>query len=227
MLIPLVTTFFIAHRVNTTEELAKIPKPLGVELDLRDAGDDLILVHDPFKSGQRFEDYLKQYAGHGTMILNIKSERIEHRVLELIQKYGVNDYFFLDSSFPMIRLLSSMGEKKIAVRFSEYEGLDTVMAMQGKVDWVWVDCFTKLPINQTNYQQLKAAGFKLCLVSPELQGRDQDIEAYAQYLLSEGVIFDAICTKVYNIERWKSALKMDSTHPSPQAQSAPLASVGA
>ena len=71
-----------------------------------------------------FEEYLKHY-DHGTMILNIKSERIEFRVLELLKKYKVEKYFFLDSSFPMIYLLSEQGEKNIALRFSEFEGLDT------------------------------------------------------------------------------------------------------
>jgi hypothetical protein len=197
---------FIAHRVNTSDDLKKIPTAYGVELDLRDFGTELVLQHDPLKGGESFENYLKNYQ-HGTIILNIKSERIEHKVLELLQKYNQTDYFFLDSSFPMIYLLSKSGEKKVALRFSEFEGLDTIETMKGKVDWVWVDCFTKLPIDQNNFKLLKDWGYQLCLVSPELQGRDQDIENYAAYLKSEGVMFDAICTKVYNIERWKKALK--------------------
>ena len=40
---------YIAHRINTVEELKKTPKECGVELDLRDFGDRLILQHDPFK----------------------------------------------------------------------------------------------------------------------------------------------------------------------------------
>ena len=87
---------FIAHRVNTIEELKKVPKEYGVELDLRDFGERLILQHDPFMDGEDFEKYLKYY-NHGTMILNIKSERIEHKVLELIKKYNIQNYFFLDS----------------------------------------------------------------------------------------------------------------------------------
>ncbi len=193
---------FIAHRINTVEELKKLPKEYGVELDLRDFGDEISINHDPFIKGELFEDYLKHYE-HGTMILNIKSERIEHRVLELVKKYNIPKYFFLDSSFPMIYLLSNNGEKNIALRFSELEGLDTIRNMAGKVDWVWVDCFSKLPINNENYKELKALGFKLCLVSPELQGRDGDIEEYKKYLENEGVVFDAICTKYYNVERWQ------------------------
>lgn len=192
---------FIAHRINTIEELKKIPKEFGVEIDLRDFGNELVLQHDPFKGGELFEDYLKHYK-HGTLILNIKSERIELKVLELLEKYPVKDYFFLDSSFPMIHLMSSKGEKKIALRFSEFEGLDTIKEMKGKVDWVWVDCFTRLPLTQQNFKQLKEWGYKLCLVSPELQGRESDIPVYRKYLLENELVFDAICTKVYNINKW-------------------------
>lgn len=192
---------FIAHRINTVEELKKIPTEYGVELDLRDRGERLILQHDPFKDGEDFEEYLKHYH-HGLMILNIKSERIEHRVLELVHKYNVREYFLLDSSFPMIFLLSNEGEKNIALRFSELEGLDTILSMKGKVKWVWVDCFTKLPIDNKNFQILKEAGFQLCLVSPELQKRESDLADYKDYLQREGVLFDAICTKVYNTSKW-------------------------
>ena len=195
-------THFIAHRINTLEELKSLPSTFGVELDLRDSGNDLILQHDPFTDGELFETYLKHYQ-HGTMILNIKSERIEHRVLELLNKYNITDYFFLDSSFPMIYLLSKSGERKCAIRYSEFEGLDTILNMKEKVDWVWVDCFSKLPIDQDSYTQLKKAGFKLCLVSPELQGRDQDIEGYKKMLNQQNISFDAICTKSYNAKRWQ------------------------
>ena len=192
---------FIAHRVNTVEELKKIPVECGVELDLRDHGDRLILQHDPFRDGEDFEDYLKHY-NHGLMILNIKSERIEYKVLELIKKYNVKDYFFLDSSFPMIYLLSENSETKCAIRFSEFEQLDTIFAMKDRVDWVWVDCFSRLPIDHKIYQQLKKAEFKLCLVSPELQGRPEDLEDYKRYLEKEGITFDAICSKIYNRKKW-------------------------
>lgn len=184
---------YIAHRINTIDQLKKIPKEYGVELDLRDCNDRLILQHDPFREGEDFEDYLKYY-DHGTIILNIKSERIEFRVLELLKKYKVEKYFFLDSSFPMIYLLSKQGERNIAMRFSEFEGLDTIMNMKGKVNWVWIDCFTKLPLDKRNSEQLKKAGFKLCLVSPELQGRNTDeIKSYKEMIKLFEI--DAVCTK--------------------------------
>jgi hypothetical protein len=192
---------FIVHRVNTIKDLLNTPVEYGVEVDLRDFGEKLILQHDPFKDGESFEEYLKNYK-HGTMILNIKSEGIETRVLKLVKKYNIMNYFFLDCSFPMINLLSSKGEKNIALRFSEFEGMDTIRFMSKKVDWIWVDCFSKLPITHENYKTIKNLNYKLCLVSPELQNQDIKLEFYKNYLQKKDIIFDAICTKSHNITRW-------------------------
>ena len=192
---------FIAHRVNTIALLKTIPRYFGVELDLRDAGKRVIVQHDPFKKGEDFNEYLKFYR-HGTMIFNIKSERIEDEVLWLIRKHRIKKYFFLDSSFPMIVSLVKKGEKNIALRFSEYEGADTILAMRGKVKWIWVDCFTKFSLDPQNYRTFKKAGFKLCLVSPELQGRPSDITKYKIYLKKKKIAVDAICTKYANVPLW-------------------------
>ena len=194
---------YIAHRINTLAELKELPKEYGVELDLRDnLNGEIYIQHNPFEEGENFETYLQNY-NHGTMILNIKSERIEIRILEMLIKYNIEKYFFLDSSFPMIYLLSKNGEKNIALRVSELEGLDTVRNMAGKVQWIWVDCFSKIPIGKKEAEELKKLGYKLCFVSPELEGRDQDIEVYKNQIEQENISFDAICTKSYNIKRWQ------------------------
>ena len=193
---------YIAHRVNTVAKLRETPTEYGVEIDLRDRGDRLVLQHDPFSDGEDFEDYLQEYR-HGLLILNIKSERIEHRVLEVLRKAEVSNYFFLDCSFPMIRTLVREGEQRIAVRFSEYEPVESALALAGQVEWVWVDCFTKMPLDSRTYELLKRH-FQLCAVSPELQGRDPcAIAAYARELTLFPV--DAVCTKRPDL--WESATK--------------------
>ena len=194
---------FIAHRINTVAELKALPYEYGVELDLRDDLNGRVYIqHNPFEKGEDFEEYLKSYH-HGTMILNIKSERIENKVLELIGKYDVKSYFFLFFSFPMIKLLSDMGEKNIALRFSEFEGLDTIRNMVGKATWVWVDCFTRLPIDKDSYAELKNLGYKLCMVSPELQGQPEKLREYKHFLEQNEIVMDAVCTKVHNFDKWK------------------------
>ena len=85
----------------------------------------------------------------------------------------------------------------------EFEGMDTVRAMAGKIDWIWVDTFTRLPIDRKIFDEMKKLGYKLCLVSPELQGQQEKISAYKEQLAKDGIVFDAICTKSYNIEKWK------------------------
>lgn len=193
---------YIAHRINTVKELQELDSHYGVELDLRDNLDGTIYIsHNPFEPGEDFETYLKAYH-HGTMILNVKSERIEHKILELVKKYEIKEYFFLDSSFPMIKLLSDMGEYNIALRYSELEGLDTIRNMAGKAKWVWVDCFTYLPITKDDYVELKQLGYKICVVSPELEGQPEKIEQYREQLINMGIEVDAVCTKVYNIGKW-------------------------
>ncbi len=193
---------YIAHRINTIAELKKLPEEYGVELDLRDDLNGRIYIsHNPFEAGEDFEAYCKEYR-HGTMILNIKSERIEHEVLTLMEKYQIRDYFFLDSSFPMIKLLTDMGVKQVALRFSELEGLDTIRNMAGRARWVWVDCFTKIPIDRESFKELKALGYKLCFVSPELEGQEEKLAEYKEYIREQGIVFDAVCTKSYHIKDW-------------------------
>jgi hypothetical protein len=193
---------YIRHRINTRADLATVDPAHGVELDLRDRGERLIMVHDPFQDGEDFAPYLQDYR-HGPMILNVKSERIEERVLEELEAAGtVREYFFLDCSFPMIRTLVKRGERNIAVRFSEYEPIEQALSLAGEVTWVWVDCFTKNPLTEESYGRLKEH-FKLCAVSPELQGRG--VESIADY--AQGMApfpMDAICSKRPDL--WMQAL---------------------
>ena len=193
---------YIAHRINTAAQLAAVPPEYGIELDLRDDRDRIVLQHDPFidAKAEDFEEFLAGYR-HRCLIANVKSERIEHRVAEMLQQFGIQDYFFLDSSFPMMRLLASRGETRQAVRFSEYEPIEYALAMAGRVDWVWVDCFTRLPLCDESYAAL-SKHFRICIVSPELQGHSTDrIAEFADLLRPYRV--DAVCTK--RPELWQAA----------------------
>lgn len=165
----------IAHRRNTLADLRATDSKYGVEVDIRSQGPHLVIHHDPFVDGELFDERINAYR-HGTLILNVKEEGLEARLIALMQTQGISDYFFLDQSFPFLVKWSKAGEHRCAVRVSEFESIDTALTLAGKVDWVWVDCFTRFPLNSDDAQQLKQAGFKLCLVSPELQGRDAEIE---------------------------------------------------
>jgi bifunctional N-acetylglucosamine-1-phosphate-uridyltransferase/glucosamine-1-phosphate-acetyltransferase GlmU-like protein len=202
---------YCCHRINTICELKQINHNYGIEIDLRDnINGEIHLSHDPFNLGEKF-DFFLQYYEHSFIILNIKSERIEYKILELLNKYNIKNYFFLDSSFPMIYKLSNEGNKNIALRFSEYEGIDTILNMKGKANWVWIDCFTKNPLTKEIYNTLKRNGFKLCFVSPELQNQTEKLKEYKDYFNKENIIMDMICTKSYNVVKWQNNDTLNSS----------------
>jgi len=186
----------ISHRVNTIELLNNTPRELGVEVDIRSNDGKLIIHHDPFSNGPNFEDWLNEFR-HQTLILNVKEEGLEAPILKLMKKYNIDNFFFLDQSFPFLKKTSSMGEKRCAVRISEYEDVKTALSLSGMVDWVWVDCFNIFPINKQEFIELKNAGFKLCFVSPELQGRTnkKHVLEFRKNIEKLEIIGDAVCTK--------------------------------
>ena len=186
----------ISHRRNTISELLATDQKYGIEVDIRSEGDRLVIHHDPFAAGESFEEWINVYR-HGTLILNVKEEGLEARLITLMQSKGITDYFFLDQSFPFLVKWSEAGEHRCAVRVSEFESIETALALASKVDWAWVDCFTRFPLSEYDARRLKYAGFKLCLVSPELQGRDADVEIQklASLLKQRNIVADAVCTK--------------------------------
>jgi hypothetical protein len=184
----------IAHRRNTLAELDATPRHLGVEMDVRSWGDRLVIHHDPFVEGADLEDWLAHYA-HGTLILNVKEEGLEQRLQALMASRGIERFFFLDQSFPFLIRTAKAGERRCAVRVSEFENIDTALTLAGQIDWVWVDCFSRFPLTLADAQRLTAAGFRLCLVSPELQGRTADTAIAAMRDQIAGFDFAAVCTK--------------------------------
>ena len=185
----------VEHRRNTIDLLRLTPKFHGTEIDIRSNGLDLIIQHDPFKTGTNLESWLKEYS-HELLILNVKEEGLEDAILLLMKKYKIKDYFFLDQSFPFLIKTANNGESRLSVRFSEFESLETVLNLQGLVDWIWIDYFSQTPLNKDNYHLIKKLGFKICLVSPELQGySENEIIKLKRDMFNKKIIADAVCTK--------------------------------
>lgn len=186
----------IQHRRNTIEGLAETPFEYGVEVDIRSQGERLVIHHDPFEAGLDFETWLDHYS-HKTLILNVKEEGLEERLIASMASRGIDDFFFLDQSFPFLIKWSKLGEHRCAVRVSEFESIETALSLAGQVDWIWVDCFSRFPLSEDQAAQLGSAGFRLCIVSPELQGRDalQEIPEMKSLLAQRNIAADAVCTK--------------------------------
>ncbi len=186
----------VRHRRNLSEELQQTNIEYGIEVDIRSRGKDLIIHHDPFVDGEIFDEWVKHYR-HRLLILNVKEEGLEERLIALMQRHGINDFFFLDQSFPFLVRTTRQGERRCAVRVSEYETIDAALALAGKADWVWVDCFNRFPLDGAQAARLQQAGLKICVASPELHGHTdpQDIPKLQSLLKHEGIVADAVCTK--------------------------------
>lgn len=193
----------IRHRINSSKELSSVPSNHGVEIDLRLFEGEIILAHDPFTPGEKLTEWLKNFH-HSTLILNVKEDGLESFVVEMLQDKEVDDYFFLDQPFPTLRK-SALANLPVALRLSENENPIEINDL--KIKWIWLDSFSgDWSFLGKHAEWLKKGEFKLCLVSPELQGRSPDEESFVVLDICEktNLRIDAVCTK-YS-EMWEKLL---------------------
>jgi len=169
---------------------------------LRDYKKKIVLSHNPFKSGDSFYEFSKKY-DHKFLILNVKSEGIEFRILKILKKFKIKNYFFLDCSFPALMNLVKIGNSNIALRISDYESFDTLNSMKYLVKWVWIDCFKSIPLNEKSYKLIKKYKYKICLVSPELHGRKISNDKFFKLFKRKKIKIDMLCTKSKFFKNWK------------------------
>ena len=191
---------FIIHRINKINELKKIPKNYGTEIDIRCKGSKLILNHEPHENGDRLENYLENY-NHKTLVLNIKEAGIENSILKIVKSYSIKSYFLLDVEMPYMYSATKKGQKNIAVRFSEYEDISLAKKFRNKLKWIWIDTTTKLPISKDNLNIIK--NFKSCVVCPERWGRIKDIKKYKNKFKNLNFFPDAVMTSYNCLKNWK------------------------
>lgn len=189
----------VSHRVNTIAGLENTPTHYGVEIDIRGEGGRLLLSHDPIDSTKSYDElgaYLDAYQ-HAFVIFNLKEAGYEARVMEMAAARGITEYFLLDVEFPYLyRATRKEGVRKIAVRYSEAEPIEAVLAQvydgQPLLDWVWIDTNTQLPLDVGVIKQLEP--FKTALVCPDRWGRPDDVPAYIAHMKSLGFKPDLVMT---------------------------------
>lgn len=190
---------FIRHRVNSIRELGSLEKSWGVEIDLRSSVNlkgSIHLSHDPWSLGDDFETWLNEFKRQeiqGPIWLNTKEDGLEDRIEELMVKYQISDFIFLDTVLPtLVKKTQFQNKTNFAIRYSLYEPKEMVNYFRGKADWLWVDCFQGLPVELETVRELKKS-FRICMVSPELHGKSLQEKMKDFIPLFE--ISDAVCSK--------------------------------
>ena len=211
---PRTNILVIRHRCNSIADLAATETYYGVEIDIRTKDETLVLAHDPFSPGESFSDWIEHFRHRrfpATFAQTHRQSSLAHaaltdqdhlgvrvtRCIGVLGRHGVEDFFFLDQSFPFLLKTAAGGERRCAVRTSEYESVETALAVAHLVDWVWLDTFTGLALTGSEANALKKAGLKLCLVSPELVGRTgaDEVRLLQERLALDHIDIDAVCTK--------------------------------
>tara|TARA_Y100000591_G_C21726787_1_gene641794 strand:+ start:382 stop:981 length:600 start_codon:yes stop_codon:yes gene_type:complete len=192
----------IQHRANSLEKLKNLDKNFGVEIDIRTVNNKLILNHEPIKKSVLLSSYLKKF-NHKFLILNVKEEGIENLIFNLLKKYKIKNYFFLDVTIPKIfQFLKSKKKINLCLRISKFEKLDNLNFFQEKINWAWIDTFDNeipLSIKELIYYSKR---FRLCLVSPELiKTNNINLFKFIKNNKKKLNFFSAVCSK--KINNWK------------------------
>ena len=190
---------FIKHRVNRIADLATVDQAWGAEIDVRSdphSRGKMHVTHDPWTLGDDFATWLDEYKSRGIrgpLIVNTKEDGLEESIRKMLTDRGLENFFFLDTALPtLVKWTQKLAERRFAVRLSRYEVLEGIAIFKGVADWVWVDCFDGIPLPIETFREARKL-FKVCLVSPELQGMGVETINKFRHLLPE---LDAICTKV-------------------------------
>ena len=180
----------IWHRINTIEQLKSIDINDGVEIDVRSNKGVPYLSHFIDEDGVLFEDWLKHYKLEGTMVINVKEEGLEAIILDLLVKYNITNYVFLDEPFwYLLNSSRKFNNKNFAIRVSKFESVETALKSRELSDWVWYDYFDNY-INIEDIRKLIDAGFKVIMPSPELVNSTVD---YYDELIKNNLNIHAIC----------------------------------
>lgn len=175
----------IAHRGFWTKESEKNTNAafsnawangFGIETDIRDYNEQLVISHNiATKTCEKLTDFFEAYKKHGketVLALNIKADGLCERLLELIQRYEINNYFVFDMSVPEMVLYDKFG----ANYFSRYSDIEKQSVLYEKSKGIWVDAF--FDYNELDLRiisQFIEDGKKVVIVSPELHGMDESI----------------------------------------------------
>ena len=145
----------------------------GIETDIRDYGGEIVISHDiPATPFTTLRDLLCLYFAKGMggpLALNVKADGLQCLTKQLLSEYGIKDYFLFDMSVPDALLYLGVGMPAFT-RQSDYE---TEPAFYKRAAGVWIDGFEE---DWTDFEKVHvhlANGKRVCMVSPELHGRNQ------------------------------------------------------
>lgn len=142
----------------------------GTETDVRDCAGRLVISHDmPVGNELDLADFLQIYAARNLpLAVNIKSDGLVGTLKKAMQTAGVADWFVFDMSIPDMR---SYLEEEVPV-FARMSEVEKEPAWIDEVAGIWLDGFSDIWYDTNLIDRLLNKGLRVCIVSPELHGRE-------------------------------------------------------
>lgn len=172
---------FLAHRglwkqglkANSLDAFKKaLQSGFGIEIDIRDSLGRLVISHDLPDSGSiTFREFLALYRQIGKYLplaINIKADGLKDLLGELLDEFKLNNYFVFDMSVPDARHYFKNGFRTFT-RESEFE---KTPSFYEQAHGVWLDELSQRWIDSETIKRHLDCGKEVCIVSPELHGRE-------------------------------------------------------
>jgi hypothetical protein len=144
----------------------------GTEADVRDYLGELVISHDvPVGNEIRFKEFLEMASTIGEnlpLAINIKADGLASKILADLNEYRDLNIFVFDMSVPDMRSYLNLGIP-VFTRMSEVEREPIWL---NKSVGVWLDAFESEWYTANVVSDLLNSGKQVCIVSPELHGRD-------------------------------------------------------
>lgn len=141
----------------------------GTETDVRDSQGELVIAHDMPQGGETTLAAFLHLASRRRLplALNIKSGGLAHSVAAHMRGYA-GEWFVFDMSVPDLRAHLAAGNRV----FTRLSDLEPHPACLDACAGVWLDTFERQWFGRAMIEGLLNRGKQVCIVSPELHGRD-------------------------------------------------------
>jgi hypothetical protein len=144
----------------------------GTETDLRDLAGRLVISHDvaapdAMPAGEFFGIH-RQHDARLPLALNVKADGLQALLAKLLSTFEVRDAFVFDMAVPDLLQWLKSG---VPV-FTRHSEIEPEPACYAAAQGVWLDAFAGEWWTVDTVRRHLDAGKRVCVVSPELHGRD-------------------------------------------------------
>ncbi|GJD64271.1 phosphodiesterase [Methylobacterium frigidaeris] len=141
----------------------------GTETDVRDAGGRLVVSHDPPTGpAMLWHEAVALFSGTGLpLAVNVKADGLADMLREAFAGTDVS-WFAFDMSAPEMVRYRRAG----LPYYTRHSDVEPDPILYDKAQGVWLDAFDGAWFDNSHVERHLRAGKSVCVVSPELHGRD-------------------------------------------------------